>query len=62
MNHDHAHCLDSDSHCPKTCFRKQLFDDLARMDGRPSVSWIHFKDTDECIRYRKKTERREDET
>ena len=54
MNHDYAHCADYTEDCPKECFRAELVRDLCV--GK-IVSWMHLKETDECLR---KAERREE--
>ena len=50
MNHDYAHCLDQDKHCPKNCFRRQLNDDLKHIEGHGIgwISWMHFRGTGMC--------------
>lgn len=50
MNHDYAHCADFKDDCPKECFRAQLARDLENIPKWRWVSWMHFKDTDECKR------------
>ena len=50
MNHDYAHCADYEwnkLHCPESCFRRQLTEDLKEHPVR-YTSWIHFAGTEEC--------------
>lgn len=51
MNHDYAHCLDEDSKCPDSCFRKQLNEDLRKHpDAVPFglTSWMRFREYGMC--------------
>lgn len=51
MNHDYAHCADFKKDCPKDCFRAQLvrdLDDNGTLKGT-WISWMHLRNTDECI-------------
>lgn len=54
MNHDMAHCADYTEDCPKGCFRAQLVRDLqsygklAPYGINFPISWMSFKNTEEC--------------
>lgn len=48
MNHDYAHCIDYNGNCPKSCFRGELVRDLNARPYFHSVSYMSFKDTEEC--------------
>ncbi len=47
MNHDYAHCIDCTDDCPESCFRAQLAREAIAKHWA-IVSWMHFKNTDEC--------------
>lgn len=49
MNHDYAHCADYTDDCPKECFRGELVRDLKNMPHPFPVSWMHLRETDECM-------------
>ncbi len=50
MDHDYAHCADYDSNsCPKVCFRGELVRDLVNLPSNYPVTYIHLKDTEDCM-------------
>ena len=48
MNHDYSHCLDYNKDCPKDCFRGKLVRDLSYHPMLKNISFMSFKDTEEC--------------
>lgn len=55
MNHDASHCLDyKKNQCPKTCYRAKLTEELRNSDYRLPTSWVHFKGTKYCERWKGK--------
>ena len=54
MNHDASHCLDyKKNQCPKTCYRAKLTEELRNIDYRLPTSWVHFKGTQYCPKWKK---------
>jgi len=55
MNHDYAHCMNFNDHCPKECFRAQLERDLRQRTDMVGVllTYTNFALTDECLRWKK---------
>jgi len=48
INHDYTHCLDYKKDlCPKTCFRAQLSEDLAK-NPHKYLSWSNLKGSALC--------------
>lgn len=48
MNHDYSHCADYNKNCPRSCFRGALVKDLNNHPMLKNISFMSFKDTDEC--------------
>ena len=59
MNHDYAHCADFIRSCPTGCFRAELVRDIDSVPDEKLVSWVHFRNTPECVKW---PEEREDES
>jgi len=61
MNHDAAHCLDyKKGKCPKTCYRAKMTEELRKIRWALPTSWVHFKGTQYCPKWKGKKEVEDD--